>query len=158
MIVLSEEQAKALGSAVLPFERMGFENLVLDFEDTLFLDQIHNVTVKGKPVDIVVVPVDTAKKWLIEGKYLWLIDGEGLKILLEITPNPESKRGVVCHTNITGGQPALHGGELWFGDDSRVYLNNKSGRYGNPTKQQRQAVLDYFRSLGFEVVQLTRPI
>jgi hypothetical protein len=77
------------------------------------------------------------------------------QIILESIPNPEAqKKGVVCHTNITGGKPALQGGELWFGDDDKVYLNHYSGRYGAITVEHRQAVLAYFTSLGITVVPL----
>lgn len=94
----------------------------------------------------------------MQGKYLWIIDEQGLKVMPESTPNPYSDRKIVCHTNITGGAPALQGGELWFGDDGKVYLNYKSGRYGAKIGSlgtaHRIAVLEFFRSLSFDPVTL----
>jgi hypothetical protein len=66
-------------------------------------------------------------------------------------------RGCVCHTNITGRRKALQGGELWFGADNTIYINNESGRFKAITADQRQAILDYFRRFGFLVVQLPNP-
>lgn len=37
-------------------------------------------------------------------RYLRIIDTDGLFIILESTANPNSSRGIVCHTNITGGK------------------------------------------------------
>src|SRR3990167_5684367 len=36
-----------------------------------------------------------------EQKFLWVIDLQGFKMILEKTVNLESARGCVCHTNIT---------------------------------------------------------
>lgn len=154
MSVLTDEQLEALGPLVQPFERIDFINIILPYEATLFAVETHNVTAAGKPDKVITVTVDTARQRLAQGRYLWIIDQEGLKLILEATPNPKANRGVVCHTNITGGKPALQGGELWFGEDNRVYINYKSGRYGASTVGHRQAVLAYFRLLGFDVVQL----
>ena len=88
------------------------------------------------------------------GRYLWIVDEEGLKLILEQTPNPTAERGIVCHTNITGGKPAFQGGELWFGIDNVLYINFKSGRYGAITPEHELAVLDYFRSLSFDVAEV----
>lgn len=91
-----------------------------------------------------------------EGQYIWVIDKTGLCMMLDATPNPAAKRGNVCHTNITGGTPALQGGELWFGEDGKIYVNNELGRYGAVTSKQEEAVIDYFISLGYHAVQLPR--
>lgn len=165
-MALTQEQFDTLGPEVLPFDRRigkGFMGIVKDGkavleegEAILFDDFVHNVTVSGLPMSIFRVEVDdiVTNSPLLE-KYLWIIDKSGLKIIRESTPNPKAeKKGVVCHTNITGGQHALQGGELWFGQDNRVYVNNKSGRYGANTTVQEEAVIAYFVSLGLEAVQL----
>ncbi|MBO0931169.1 hypothetical protein [Fibrella aquatilis] len=121
----------------------------------LFDDFIFDATDGGKPSETIVTPVDEIKYERSVGRYLWVIDRYGLKLILEATPNNALARGIVCHTNITGGEPALQGGELWFGDDGKVYINNKSGRYGSATPVQDAAVFDYFVSLGYDVVQLS---
>ncbi|WP_375443896.1 hypothetical protein [uncultured Fibrella sp.] len=123
-------------------------------EDILFDAETFNATNGGKPPNCVVISSATVFQQSKDGLYLWVIDQNGLRILLEATPNPIAKRGVVCHTNITGGALALQGGELWFGDDDKVYINYSSGRYGALTAVQEEAVIDYFTSLGYDVVQL----
>lgn len=154
---LTEEQIDKLGPEILPFERRerGFKGIIKEGEAIPFDDFIHNVTVSGPPKDIfIVLFVDILNNSPLSGKYLWIIDKAGFKILLEATPNAEAERRMICHTNITGGMPALQGGELWFGDDGRVYINNKSGRYGAHTTVQEDAVIAYFVSLGLDAIQL----
>lgn len=109
--------------------------------------------VTAEPQDI----LDKNTKKIENATYLWVIDDNGLHIILEQTPNPfRSHKLYVCHTNITGCEPARQGGELWFGTDGIVYINNKSGRYGGRhiPKPQRQAIRDYFEFFGYQVVQV----
>jgi len=119
------------------------------FHPRLGEDLIPPNVVSAKPEDILSQNLPVIKPLT----YLWIIDDNGLHIILEQTKNPKARRGVVCHTNITGGAPARQGGELWFGTDGRVYINNKSGRYGGVhiPESQKQAVRDYFESFGYEV-------
>lgn len=155
---LSDEWIERLGPAVFPFARSQFKRTVEEGEDIIFVDTILPITGQNsiKPTTLPVSIITEDRPTL--GKYLWIIDEQGLKVIPESTPNPYADRKVVCHTNITGGSPALQGGELWFGDDGSVYLNYKSGRYGaivgTPGIFHRLAVLDFFRSLGFDPVVL----
>ena len=142
-----------LGPETYPFERRRpLGRSVVAGEDIVF--EAFNASEGGLPPNYMSTPVDLIFTQGKHGLYLWVIDQNGLKILLEATPNLASERGIVCHTNITGGAPALQGGELWFGEDSKLYLNYQSGRYGAATDVQRQAVLDYFAAVGYEVVSL----
>ncbi|GAB4033893.1 hypothetical protein [Spirosoma gilvum] len=158
MALLNEEWIQQLGPPVLPFERTQFKRKIEQGEDIIFTDVIHLITAKGS-FDPITVPVDEiVADRPLQGKYLWIIDEKGLKIIPESTPNPYAGRRIVCHTNITGGAPALQGGELWFGDDDQVYLNYRSGRYGagvgDKAAPHKLAVIAYFRLLGFDPVQL----
>lgn len=155
---LSDEWMQRLGPAVLPFERNQFNRAIEEGEDIIFADDILRV-VNRNSLTPVTLPVSiVVQDHPMQGKYLWIIDEQGLKIMPESTPNPYADRKIVCHTNITGGAPALQGGELWFGDDGKVYLNYKSGRYGAKIGSlgtvHRIAVLDFFRSLDFDPVIL----
>ncbi|MBO0937974.1 hypothetical protein J2I47_15565 [Fibrella sp. HMF5335] len=124
-------------------------------EADLFDDAVFDATNGGLPPDCIETPIESVTRQGSVGRYLWVIDSLGLKIILEATPNPKrTTRPIVCHTNITGGKPALHGGELWFGADDKVYINNASGRYGNAEPEQWEAVLAYFTFIGYEVVSL----
>lgn len=165
-MVLTKEQFETLGPEVFPCKRRidkgTFRGIIKDGEavfekgeTVLFNDFVHNITASGLPDNIINLAVDDIiNSSPLVGKYLWVIDKSGLKIIPESTPNPAVTRKMVCHTNITGGMPALQGGELWFGEDNRVYVNNKSGRYGADTDVQEKAVIAYFISLGLEAVQL----
>ena len=144
-----------LGPAVLPFERSGFDRTVLDGEDVIFLDHIISLESRTIPPGCFRCDSPDLSPLPTDKKYLWVIDHEGLRIIHEMTPNPLAPRGCVCHTNITGRRKALQGGELWFGTDDSIYVNNQSGRFKAVTADQRQAILDYFRLLGFSVVQLS---
>ena len=153
---LTDEWKSRLGPAVSPFERTQFSRRVLDGEDIIFIDHIIDAGREDNPASIVRVDhtLVTNGDPPMDGKYLWIIDESGLKLLAESTPNPFAARKVVCHTNITGGEKAYQGGECWFGTDGQVYINNRSGRYGAQTLTQRSAILDYFRTMGYTPVQL----
>lgn len=143
-----------LGPAVLPFERSDFDRGVRPGEDVIFLDHIISLESGQIPADCLRCDPPDGASLPPDRKYLWVIDSEGLRIIYEMTPNSLAPRGFVCHTNITGHRKALQGGELWFGTDGVVYVNNLSGRFKAITLDQQQAVLDYFCRLDFTVVQL----
>lgn len=142
-----------LGPAVLPFERSDFSREVLSGEDVIFLDHIVSLESGQIPPNCLRCS-PTTSPLPPDKKYLWIIDHEGLRIIHEMIPNPLAARGCVCHTNITGRRKAFQGGELWFLTNNTVHINNQSGRFKAVTSDQRQAILDYFRRLGFSVVQL----
>jgi hypothetical protein len=148
----TEQHIQILGPSVLPFERQGFIRDMLDGEEIHFDGQLYDATDDGKPHDVVEVNPDTIELDPEAGRYLWVITEIGMHIILEATPNPASPRQKVCHSNITGGQPALQGGELWFGTDECVYINYRSGRYGAVTEEQEQIVVDYFKFVGYDKV------
>lgn len=96
-----------------------------------------------------------------EGKYhryLWIINDDGLFMQLEATPNPAAERKCLCHTNLTAGEKAYQGGELWFHTDGTLYLNYDSGRYGAETKKQRDGVRKYFDEVGYKQVKIMPPL
>lgn len=144
-----------LGPAVLPFERSGVSREVLTGEDVIFLDYIISLESGHIPADCLRCDSPEPRSLPTDCKYLWIIDQQGLRVVRELTPNPLAARGCVCHTNITGQRKAFQGGELWFGTDNIIYLNNQSGRSKAITIAQQQAVLAYFRRPGFSVVQLS---
>jgi hypothetical protein len=144
-----------LGPAVLPYERGVANKPIGSGEDILFLDHIMSLNTGVIPAGCLRCEMLQPMELPANRKYLWIIDHKGLRIILEATPNPLADRRCVCHTNITGGASALQGGELWFDTSDQIHLNYKSGRYGDPTPDQQQAVLDYFRQVGFTVIRLS---
>lgn len=145
----TEQHIELLGPAALPFERQGFQREMLEGEDIHFVDHLYDATDDGKPENVVEVNPETIELDPETGRYLWVITETGMHIILEATPNDASPRKKVCHSNITGGQAALQGGELWFGTDEKVYINYRSGRYGAMTDEHMQTVVDYFIYVGY---------
>lgn len=155
MPVPTPELLTRLGTPIRPFERNPSKRTITTGEADLFDEAVFNAANGGFPPDCIRTSTENIAKQGSEGRYLWVLDQIGLKMLLEATPNPKRiNNPIVCHTNITGGEPALHGGELWFGEDNKVYINNASGRYGNAEPQQWDAILTYFVCVGYEVVSL----
>ena len=145
----TEQHILILGPAVLPFERRNFDRDMQDGEAIHFIDHLYDATDDGKPEDVVEVNPDTIELDPETGRYLWVITEAGMHIILEATPNDASPRKNVCHSNITGGQAALQGGELWFGTDEKIYINYRSGRYGAMSEEQEQIVFDSFIYVGY---------
>lgn len=149
----TKEHIENLGHEVHPFERTFFGRSLLPGEAIIFANDIFNATEDGRPDNAILVTKEFILQDPSKDRYLWVIDAKGLWIILESTPNLNSERGYVCHTNITGGEDALQGGELWFGEDNTVYINPKSGRYGNPSINQWIAVIEYFNYVGYSKVE-----
>ena len=152
----TESQLYKLGNLVQPFERTGFKRKILAGEDLKepFDSFIYDATNNHYPNNVLLSNPEEVMVGKAENtKYLWIIDQNGLFIIPEQTANSFTVRGVVCHTNLTGGGSAIQGGELWFGTDGVVYINNKSGRYGATTLEERYTILDYFGFVGYKNVQ-----
>lgn len=97
------------------------------------------------------------------GCHLWVFFEKNLPAILETAPKakPPLVHGKAKHTNLTGGNPACCGGELWADADNpkKLYVNGCSGRYGprsgaelldGPTKLEN--AVSVFRELGYTVV------
>jgi hypothetical protein len=85
-------------------------------------------------------------------KYLWVVTPSAVPYVLEEgTSGKLTKRGYAAHTNLTGGDDAHVGGELWFRDANSFYLNGKSGRYGPRSKTELEAVVMAFAAGGYSV-------
>jgi len=146
----TQQHIELLGPAVLPFERRGFDRDLQDGEAIHFIEHLYDATDDGKPENVFEVNPETIELDPETGRYLWVITETGMHIILESTENEASARRKVCHTNITGGQPALMGGELWFGTDEKVYINFKSGRYSvGSTEEQQEVAFNYFKFVGY---------
>jgi hypothetical protein len=146
-------QIENLGPNVMPFERRGNPQFKIQDGEAiteLFQNAVYDATEDSLPLNVILVDkLNILNGDANDAKYLWIINESGLRIILEQTVNPHAGRKVVCHTNLTGGELALQGGELWFDMQGHVYLNNKSGRYGASTLKHREAILDYFRFVGY---------
>ena len=89
--------------------------------------------------------------WGKPDRYLWIVNEDGLFLQLESTPNLKAKRKCICHTNLTAGKKAYQGGELWFVSRHEVVINYSSGRFGADADSQMDAVVAYFKKVGYTV-------
>jgi hypothetical protein len=60
----------------------------------------------------------------------------------------------VKHSNLTGGESASCGGELWVdpANSSRVFISGASGRFGPETSAELADAVSVFAGLGYETV------
>lgn len=89
------------------------------------------------------------------GCHLWVIVPSEIPYVAQKAPiSPSLQSGEVKHTNLTGGEPACCGGEVWSdpADGNLLYVNGCSGRYGPESPEQMTAAEDVFRSFGYRVV------
>lgn len=126
----------------------------------LFADYIHNAKNNGTPkhpTDLRIIDdnlLDEIKKRTYEKEikrkycYIWVINkDEIIEILWEGQFNPEDTLyNEVKHTNITGGEEAFHGGELFFGKNNVIYINNSSDRYGD-ARDYWPIVIEHFKKI-----------
>lgn len=166
MAIPTGEQIENLGPATMPFGRSStktIDSLQIGSEDILYTQEtgVYNATDNNEPADIVKITIEelavvrVKPNEIIEKKYLWVVQNDGMRIIPERTPNPKRlglNKQIVCHTNLTGALEALQGGELYFCQNGNLYINNKSDRYGCREENERYeihkaAVLEYFRSI-----------
>lgn len=86
------------------------------------------------------------------GRHLWVIRGDDFPVALEYCDwgkTLQSER--IKHSNLTGGDPAHSGGELWFIDQDRIIVNANSGRYGAESAAEFDLIVDALRAAGFHV-------
>jgi hypothetical protein len=64
-----------------------------------------------------------------EARHLWVIRSEDFPVALEECAWGKAlQSGKIKHSNLTGGNAAHSGGEIWFVGDDNVALNAASGR------------------------------
>ena len=87
--------------------------------------------------------------------YLWVVAANDVPFALESAPFGQGlETGKIKHTNLTGGEKAHCGGELWFLSDKRLLLSASSGRYGPENEREMNDVALAFKNEGFEVASL----
>ena len=90
-----------------------------------------------------------------DSKYLWVVRPELVPHALENGENRAVlKRGYLAHTNLTEGDPAHCGGEMWFSDTHTVVLNGGSGRYPPRSQAELDEVAQAFKACGFRVAHM----
>lgn len=88
------------------------------------------------------------------GCYLWVVIPTRIPFIFEReTVIPPLQSGAVKHSNLTGGQPASCGGEVWFdpADEDQIYVNGCSGRYGPKSSDELDDVVAVYQGTGYRV-------
>jgi hypothetical protein len=89
-----------------------------------------------------------------ENTYIWLIIDSEIRFTLEegpLGPRFRVKDDKVKHTNLSGGNDAHCGGEMWFISDSEIWITGGSGRYPPSGAAELESIAEVFRSFGYEV-------
>tara|TARA_R110002020_G_scaffold250965_2_gene464873 strand:+ start:6113 stop:6640 length:528 start_codon:yes stop_codon:yes gene_type:complete len=173
MPAVSHIHVEVLGPLIAPFERSKKpENKKVigkgEGHNDAFLDKIHDGINNNYPEPYYQISVDELNHFrIMEGGsfpakcYLWVIDEVSIKLIWEKTSNvlrgeelPD--KPYVCHTNITGCNPAYIGGEIYFCENGHIYVNFKSDRYGWPeTEEKKQMALQYMEYVGYKNLIMT---
>lgn len=98
-------------------------------------------------------PATHEKAKQLKSLYLWLICDSQPRVMFANETEPaalEDGRQRICHTNLSGGQPASGGGEFWFENNDKVIINGCSGRYPIRTLEQLIDAAAVFVRLGYE--------
>ncbi len=86
-------------------------------------------------------------------RYLWVIDRQGIPYIIE-RPLADIGDFDPKHTNLTGGGNAYLGGELWFSNDSHLFMSGGSGRYPPIDANQLSDAVRVFESYHYRVTSL----
>lgn len=92
-----------------------------------------------------------------DSKHLWVIREDSLPVILETAPEvrpPPLSLGAAKHTNLTGGEPAACGGEVWVDEvePEKLFVNGGSGRYPARSAEELKDAEEVFRGFGYVVV------
>lgn len=83
---------------------------------------------------------------------LWVVRRLDVPFILEhAVVEPPLQSGVCKHTNLTGGEDAHCGGEVWFVSPERLILNGGSGRYPPRGAAELRDIVSAFQDAGYEV-------
>ena len=86
-------------------------------------------------------------------RYLWAIDDTGIPYVREV-PLRALDGELPKHTNLTAGGLAYVAGELWFSDESSLFLSGGSGRYPPRSAHHLDDAVRVFEFYGYGVMSL----
>ena len=90
-----------------------------------------------------------------ESKYLWIVGANNVPFAIEVLEGRvRPSRGYLTHTNLTGGDPAHSGGELWFHDENSIIINGGSGRYPPRDEAELETIARSFKKAGYQVASM----
>ena len=152
--------ASQMASPFFSRYRSTFEAREPNLERQKHEDELTDVSGRDDVVSLTVAPIAGARCGTPPRKprssgdqmHLWLVGTEDVLVALEEGPSGKStSRGRLAHTNLSGGRPAHAGGELWFRDEASLWLTGGSSRYPPRSKEELDAIVEGFRSSGYNV-------
>lgn len=161
---LTPEEKALLGPLIDPFGRNTRKPLEAkkpkdgETDQSAFEHLIHNGENDGEPKQFVRLTAGELQELKNNsGKYpekcfLWVLDEDTIKIIREKNRNTlrTHKPEFVCHTNLTGNGQAYLGGEIYFCEDGRIFINTYSDRYGDPHSEiQWETAKKYIEKVGY---------
>jgi len=124
----------------------------------VYPDEVLDVSANEDVLNVIVPPQDNVRvgrplgDYVDHQKYLWLVTPGRVLIALEYgLSGLDLQRQRLSHTNLSGGEDAHAGGELWFYDNHSVMVNGGSSRYEPRSVEELQALADSFVSARYRV-------
>lgn len=91
----------------------------------------------------------------LDCKYLWVVCTDTVPYALELGDNRNFlRRGYLSHTNLTGGEPAHAGGEMWFINSETLVFNGASSRYQPRSPQELDSLARAFKQCAYKVAHM----
>jgi hypothetical protein len=90
-----------------------------------------------------------------EARHLWVIRTADVPVALEACAWGKTLQSkCIKHSNLTGGDDAHSGGEIWFINDDRIAINAQSGRYGAESDGEFNLIVAALRRSGYHVASM----
>jgi len=106
-------------------------------------------------VTIASSPLPNSEPAADAGRNLWVVSPADFPMAQEKCSWGRRLSGKkIKHSNLTGGDDAHSGGEIWFVDRDRVVVNSNSGRYGADSIEEFDAVVLALRKCGYYVASM----
>lgn len=153
------ETEPELASPCFEDYRARFETRPPDLSRQRFPDEVDDMSGHDDVVSMTVAPAGrvTVGAPKTEGSagrrmHIWLVTpGDVLVAEEEGAAGRSMQRRSLAHTNLSGGGDAHAGGELWYRDESSLWLTGGSGRYPPRSAAELDDLVASFRSSGYAV-------
>lgn len=99
--------------------------------------------------------IPNSKESAKEARHLWVIRPDDFPVALEKCEwGSKLLSKEIKHSNLTGGNSAHSGGEIWFIGDNQVAVNASSGRYGADSAYEFNLIVEALRRSGYRVASM----
>lgn len=142
-----EEYRQNFASRSPNLENQKYDDELKEFENLQFLG---NAPFEDAVVD---TPPVTGGTPFGTNTYLWAIRAVDIPIISKIgEEGQKTTRKRASHTNLTGGDEAHSGGELWFEAKDTFWFSGGSSRYQPRNPSELEAIEGVFTELGYKEI------